>query len=116
MVRTCEVGPWCNAVIRKYFQRVHGMASGAYWNRHLFKDLLRHHHHHYRAALHNKDTVHRMAMDQDGPCKIVLFTLVASMGLTELEPSLGMNVEQARTACHTNCETESYIKRVRCIT
>ena len=49
----------------------------------------------------------RTVMDQDRPCKVVLLTLlVVSMGVTEGESSRTINVEQARTAYHTNCTTE----------
>ena len=46
-------------------------------------------------------SVCRMDMDLNRPCKVVLLTLVASRGVTDLFPSRGMDVEHARTAYHT---------------
>ena len=40
------------------------------------------------------------------PCKIVLLTLVAPMGVTDLYLSRGINIGHARTAYHETCETE----------
>ena len=43
---------------------------------------------------------------QHRPCKIVLLTLVAPGGVTDLYLSWGINIEQARTVYHEICWTE----------
>ena len=40
------------------------------------------------------------------PCKIVLLTLVAPRGVTDLHISWGTNIEHARTTYHKTCGTE----------
>ena len=51
---------------------------------------------------------------QHRPCKIVLSTLVAPRGVTDLYLSWGINIEHARTANHNTCGTEYQQPYRRC--
>ena len=48
------------------------------------------------------------------PCKIVLLTLVAPRGVTDLYLSWGIHIEHARTAYHETCRTEYQPAYRRC--
>ena len=50
-------------------------------------------------------SVRRMVVERNRPCKIVLSTLVALRGVTDLYPSWGIH-EHARMAYHKTCGTE----------
>ena len=51
-------------------------------------------------------SVRKIVMDRNRPCKVVLLTLFAPRGVTDLYLSWGINIEHARKICSNTCGIE----------